>query len=239
MARPSSRVVRLLVLGLLSTMAGLSACGSSSGSKATSGESSKSANQIFADAKKATGGASSVHIFGHITSGSDKTDLDFVDSSVRSGGTITDSGATIQVIVSGKTLYLMGSAASMAKLTGDQAAGQLLGGKWLETTKDNKDFGSLAQLFDLTNLVKDIQPQGTLQKRSVTTINGQSVIGLTDASRKGTLYVASSGPPYMIELVGGPGETGTITFDNYGSAKPPTIPKNPINLDQLESGSGA
>ena len=58
------------------------------------------------------------------------------------------------------------------------------------------------------------------------------------ADPNGTLYVANSGPPYMIKLVGGPGQPGSITFDQYESAKPPAIPAGAINLNQLESGSG-
>ena len=236
MPRPSSRVASLLAACVLSTMAGLSACGSSSPTT-TSGEASKSANQIFKDAEHATQSASSVHISGLVVSGKDTINLDFVDSSARSGGTISDNGATFQIVQSGKTVYLMGSAATMAKLGGGQAAGQLLGGKWLQTTTDNKDFGSLAGLFNLTNLVKSIQPTGTLQKGQVTTINGQSVVPLTDASKKGTLYIATSGPAYMIKLVG-PAHAGAITLDHYQTAQPPAIPTGAINLDQLQSGSG-
>lgn len=220
---------------MLATMAFLSACGTSS---SNNGEASKSANQIFSDAKSATESTSSVHISGRVRSGSDNVNLDFVDTSVRSGGTISDNGATFQIILSGTTVYLKASQATMSKVSGNQAAGQLLGGKWLQTTTGNKDFGSLAGLFNLPNLIRNIQPQGTLHKGSVSNIDGQSVVGLTDSTRKGTLYVADSGRPYMIELVGGPGGPGMITFDQYGSAKSPAIPAGAVNLDQLESGSG-
>ena len=123
----------------------------------------------------------------------------------------------------------------MAKVSGSQAAGQLLGGKWLQTTTGDKDFGGLAQLFNLRTLIHNIQPQGTLHKGSVSTVDGQSVVGLTDSTRKGTLYVANTGRPYMIELVGGPGGPGTISFDEYGSAKAPAIP---IGSHQSQSTGG-
>ena len=130
----------------------------------------------------------------------------------------------------------MGDAASMAKFGGGQAAGQLLGGKWLQTSTDNKDFGSLAQLFDLGNLVRAIQPQGTIRKGAVTTVDGQSAIPLTDSSGNGTLYVANTGRPYLIEVKGGPKQSGTIKFDEYESAKPPAVPTGAVNLDQLQNG---
>jgi hypothetical protein len=231
---PAKPLVRLLLLGTLSTMAVLSACGSSN-----NGEASKSASKIYADAKKATESASSVHISGRFHSGSDKIGLDFVDSSRRSGGTISDNGATFQVILSGKTAYIKGSKATMTKVSGDAAAGQLLGGRWLQTTVGNKDFGSLTAVFNLSDLINSIQPQGSLRKDAVTTVNGLSVIGLTDTALKGTLYVATTGHPYMIKIVGGPKNPGTITFDRYGSAQPPAIPTGAVNLDQLEGGTSA
>jgi hypothetical protein len=223
-------------LGVLPTMAALAGCSSSS--SPASGEASKSASQIFSDAQQATQSVSSIHVFGRITSGADKIGVNVVDSTIRSGGTISENGSTFQIVLSGKTIYLKASAATMSKLAGATAAGQLLGDKWLQTSTDNKDFGSLAGLFKLSNLIQNIKPQGAIHKGSVTNIDGQSVIMLTDTSHQGTLYVADTGPPYMIELVGGKGESGKITFDQYGSAKPPAIPTGAINLDQLGSSSG-
>jgi hypothetical protein len=234
MHQPLTPVFRLLVLGILATMAVLTGCSSSS----TNGEASKSAHQIFSDAERATESASSVHISGRFISGGDNVNLDFVDSSGRSGGTITDKGTTFQIVLSGRTVYIKGSQATMTKLAG-KAAGQLLGGKWLQTTTSDKDFGDFSQLFDLPKLIQSIQPQGTLHKGAVTNLNGQSVIGLLDSSRQGELYVANSGRPYMIELTGGPKQPGRLTFDQYGSAKRPAVPKGAVNLDQLEGGSGA
>jgi hypothetical protein len=235
MKRPAAPLVRLLLLGPLSTMAVLAACSSSAPSN---GEASKSANTIFADAERATESAASVHIAGRFNSGSDKIALDLVDSSKRSGGTIADDGQTFQVILAGKTAYIKGSKATMTKISGT-AAGQLLGGRWLKTTPGNQDFGSLTGLFKLSNLIGSIQPEGSLRKGSPTTVKGQSAIGLTDPAHKATLYVATSGRPYMIELVGGPGQPGTLTFDQFGSATPPAIPKGAVDLDQLEGGSSS
>lgn len=236
MAGSSTRLARLLLLGTVSTMAFLSACGSSG---STNGEASKSADQIYADAKIATESASSVHVSGRIMSGSETLGLDFVDSSVRGGGTISFDGASVALILSGTKVYFKGSVATMTQLSdGNRAAGQLLGGRWLQTTTGNKDFGSLATLFELPKLIAEIKPHEPLKRDPVSTIDGQSVVGVTDTLRKGTLYVDTSGPPYMVEIIGGPKDPGTITFDHYGSATPPAVPTGAINLDQLEGGSG-
>lgn len=233
MNRPATPLVRLLLLGMLSTMAVLAGCSSSG-----NGEASKSASKILSDAERATQSASSVHVSGRFRSNGDTIAIDFVDSSKRSGGTISDDGATFDVILSGKTAYIKGSKATMTKVSG-AAAGQLLGGRWLQTTVGTKDFGNLTAIFKLSDLINSIQPHGKLRKDPVTTVNGHSVIGLTDTVLKGTLYVATTGRPYMIKLVGGTKGPGSITFDQFGSAEPPAIPSGAVNLEQLEGGTSA
>src|SRR5690348_11877670 len=99
MSELTSGRARVLALSLLSTGAFLSACSSASSSSDTNGESAKAPSQIFADAKHATSSASSVHISGDITSGSSNIALDVVDSSGRSGGSITENGAKVQVVL--------------------------------------------------------------------------------------------------------------------------------------------
>ena len=179
MPGPPPRLVRFLVPVLLSATAVLAGCGSSAG------EASKSAAQIFSDAQRATETASSVHVSGRVTSGGDQIDLDVVDATGRSGGSLTDNGATFQVVVSGRTVYIEGSVATMTKLSGSAAAGTVLGGKWLMTTTASQGLGNLPGIFDLTDLLHNIRPQGTLHKGSPATVDGRAVIGLTDSSRRG------------------------------------------------------
>ena len=69
---PAPRLRRIVVLGTLPLLAVVSACGSSG---STNGEASKSARQIFSDSERATEAASSVHVSGRITSGSDRISL--------------------------------------------------------------------------------------------------------------------------------------------------------------------
>jgi hypothetical protein len=236
MAMRPARLSRSLGLCVVSATAFLSACGSGSPAAAGNGEAAKSATTIFADAEHATASASSVHIVGRITTGSTKEAFDFVDAAPRSGGTITDNGATFTLILAGKTIYLKGDATSLGTLSGNQAAGQLLGGKWLQASSSDKDLSGLSQLFDLPSLVQAIKPKGALRKGSVTTVDGRSAIALTDTSRSATLYVATTDHPYMLEITGGPKEPGTVTFGQYTTARPPAVPTGAVNLDQLENG---
>jgi hypothetical protein len=236
MNRTTSPISRALALTALSSIAVLAGCGSSG--PASNGEAAKPATQVFSDAQKATAAASSVHVVGHITSGGKPISLDFVGGTKRGGGALSSSGWSLQIVLAGQNVYLKGSAASFTTLAGNKAAGQLLGGRWLQTTNANKDFGSFSELFNVSKLVHAINSKSdSIKKGSPTTVDGQSVVTLIDAKEQGKLYVAATGPPYIVEITGGPKEPGTIKFNQYGSAKPPATPTGAINLDQLEAQS--
>ena len=220
-------------LGVLALAVAAAACGSSS---SANGEAAKPGATIFSDAQLATEAAPSVHITGDLTSGSEHIVLDITATQPRSGGSISENGATVDVVRAGQNLYLKGSAAALATLSGSKSAGQLLGDRWLQTTTANKDFSDLGQLFDLRQLVQQLKPTGTVRKGRTTTVDGQSAIGLVDSADDGTLYVATSGQPYVLEIVGGAGEKGTLSFAQYGAAHAPAVPAGAVNLDQLEQG---
>ena len=234
------------VLVTLTLGVGAAACSSSpasnssgsGGSGASNGEAAKTATQILADAQKATGAASSVHIAGSFKSGSDTVALDFVATPARSGGSFTDNGATLDLVTAGTNVYLKGSAASFTKLAGSSAAGRLLGDRWLQTTTSNADFGSFGQLFDLKQLVQQIKPQGAIRKGATTTVGGQGAITLIDTSDSSQLLVATTGPAYILEITNNSSAKGTVAFDQYGRASAPAVPTNAINLDQLEKTGG-
>ncbi len=65
-------------------------------------------------------------------------------------------------------------------------------------------------------------------------MNGQKVIGLTDGRGGGTLYVATTGQPYPIQLVSpGNGAEGKITFDQWGTTVTIAAPKSAIDISKL------
>ncbi len=209
------------------------ACSSSS----TSSEASESPDQILQDAKAATTSASSVHVHGQIEgSNTGNVTLDIVVSHGAGGGTISEGGSEFQVIVIDNRVYVMADQGTLQRLTGNAAASQLIAGRWLETTTSNADFRDISQLTNLTALVQQISPRGTISKGQVTTVNGESAVPLSDSSGGGSVYVATNGPSYILQVKGGSGSSGsrgTIVFDEYNKAVPPVAPANPVNLDQL------
>jgi len=179
-----------------------------------------------------------VKISGTVTNGGKPTSLNIVSAQGAGGGTITSGGATINIVVVPPNVYLKADKASWTKLANSAVAGQLFAGKWLQTTTADKDFGSFAQLLDAATLTQQITANGTVTKGAVTTFHGKKAVPLRDASANGTLYIAASGSPYILGLVGSGAKRGSqLLFTQYGSAKVPSAPSNAISLAQLQQNS--
>jgi hypothetical protein len=223
-------IVSALVFTLLAA-----ACG---GGKSSNGEEKKAATQVFADAKAAVLQASSFHVSGQTGEGTAALSLDVSLSSTRGGGRITVQGATLQLVASGRELYLKADANSWQKLSVKPAASQLLANRWIKVPTTNADFSELAALLDSSKFMKNLTAEGRVTKHAVTKIDGNRAIPLVD-SRGGTLYVAATGPAYILKIVdtgkssGGP---GTVTFDHYGDATVPPVPTGAVDFGTLIKG---
>lgn len=210
------------------------ACGGSSGPNHEAG---RSAMQIFRDAQAATASASSVRVAGSGAPGGAPLRLAIVAARGRGGGSITTGGATLQLVLGGSRIYLMGDEASMQKLTGDGARAKALANTWLETAAGNPQLPGLGDLLNITELPGQFSVQGTLTKGAPTTFNRVRVLTLVDGSTSGTVYVAADGKPYIEGVRGGRGPgAATITFSDYGSARAPAAPAHWRPLEQVTGG---
>jgi hypothetical protein len=220
-----------LVALLTATM--LAACGSSSGN----GVASKTPTEIVTAAKTAVDGANAVHVSGSIVSSGTPITLD-LDLLAGKGarGRLSDNGLAFELIEIGQTVYIKGSSAFYRHL-GGTAAAQLLEGKWLKAPTTSGSFASLASLTDLRQLFDTaFAHHGTLAKSGTTTIGGQKVVGVSDTSKGGTLYVATTGSAYPIQVVGAATNVGKISFDRWNERVPLAQPANAIDITQLQSG---
>jgi hypothetical protein len=224
----------LLLLLLIS--AAIAGCGGSSSSSGN-GVADKTPTEILAATKVASDAATSVHVSGSIVSGKSPITLDMSLLAGKGGrGKLSESGLPFELIQVGGSVYIKGSAA-FYKHIGGAAAAQLLQGKWLKAPSSSANFASLSQLTDLRLLVdQTLASHGSLKKTATTTINGQKVVGITDTTKGGTLYIATTGKPYPIEIskVGSGG--GKITFDQWNGAVTLAAPANAIDVAQLQSG---
>ncbi|MGP0101802.1 MAG: hypothetical protein ACLPUT_09320 [Solirubrobacteraceae bacterium] len=232
-ASPLARALPLaLALALAATLAG---CGGSSPSG--NGVASRTPAQIVAAAKAAAAGAATVHVAGSIVGEGQPISLNMELVAGKGGrGRIALAGLAIQLIDVDRSLYINGSASFYSRFAGPAAARRLQG-KWLKGPAERGPLRSLASLTDLGELIDStLAGHGTLTRGAATTIGGRAAVGVTDPARGGTLYVATTGAPYPLEIVKAGADGGRIVFDRWNKPVTLAAPANPINIKQLQSG---
>ena len=230
MNRRGTRAVRALAVTIV-LAGGAAACGGPS----SNGEAAKSPSQILRDAQAATASASSVRVSGSGTFGGKPISLDIVSSAAGGGGTMTVNGAELDVVAGKGNVYLKASSSSWTALGAPASAGSILAGKWWSAPASNSNFAQLARLLSVAALVRQLEPTGTITKGGTTTVDGQSVIPLRD-STGATLYVDATGKPYIQSISAPRNQPGQIRFSQYGTARPPAIPKGATSLSALGGG---
>lgn len=229
--RPPLRSLPVAALAL-ALSAALGACGSSS--PKDNGVAARPPEQIVAAAKAAADGASTVHVAGSISSEGRPLALDMELVAGQGGrGRITLDGLSIDVINAAGSIYVNGSEAFYRRIAGPEAA-KLLKGKWLKAPPSAGNFASLASLTSLTALIDStLAHHGALARGEKTTADGRRVIGVKDVSEGGTLYVATQGQPFPVEISKAGSEGGRIVFDRWDKPLTISAPADAINIKQL------
>jgi hypothetical protein len=236
-----SPIVRLRSLLLLAgafalALFALPGCGSSSSGN---GVASKGAEEIVKEAKTAADGASSVHVSGSVNSGGSPVTLDLNLAAAKgASGQISQNGSTFKIVIDGATAYISGSDAFYRRL-GGSAAAQLLAGKWLKVSTNTPEFASFGSLTNMRKLLDTVLVgHGTLQKGSTTTVGGEQAIEVKDTTRGGSLYVATTGKPFPLQISKTGSEAGAIKFDKWDEPVTITAPASSVNLSELKSLAG-
>jgi hypothetical protein len=224
---------------MLVLMAGLLAgCGGSGGgttSSSSNGEASKSGTQVLSDATRAATGASSFHASGHVSSSGTSVTLDLTIAKGKGAkGSMSTGGASFDLVEVGNTVYIKGSDAFYKKF-GGAAAAQLLHGKWVKGSASTGQLAPLADLTDPQALFQEVaKNHGKLVNDGETTYAGQKVVEIKKASSGDILYVAATGTPYPVALVGGKGDKGdTVTLDKWNQSVSISPPSGAIDLSTL------
>lgn len=248
-ARSAKQIARarswtvLLAVGMCTVAVGIAGCGGSTHKQTTTaaadnGVAAKSPDAIVAAAATAARSAKSVHVSGSIDSGGMPISLDMSLVTGKGGsGRMSLNGESFRIIVVDQKVYINGSDAFWQRL-GGSAAVQLFRGKWL-TGPISGQFGGVAQLTDVTTLFnKLLSSHGTLAKGATSTIGGQKVIAVRDTTKGGTLYVATTGNPYPIQISGASGGTsGRMVFDRYNQPVSLSAPANAVDVSKLRASS--
>ncbi len=233
LSRYHSRFAPLACLPI--ALAALAGCGGSSSSG--NGVASKSPTDIVSAAKTAADGASSVHVTGSIVNAGSTIALDMELLKGTGGhGKLSQNGLSFELVEVGDSVYIKGSPAFYQHFAGGAAA-QLLQGKWLKAPANTGNFATLGSLTDLRKLLDStLASHGTLAKGATTKVEGQEAIGVKDLSRGGTLYVATSGTSYPLQITKGGSGGGTVTFNHWNAPVTVTAPTNAVDLSKLASG---
>lgn len=222
------RLFPSLTAGLIAVA--LAGCGSSS--SAQSGIASEPPQMILKSTMGAADSLKSVHAAGSIVSGGQHIAIDLhLVGGVGGRGQITLNGLTFQLVGLGKYAYMNAPAQVWQKAGVPAAPARQLDGKWLRTPASGQ-FASIAQLTDIRQLFGQLlKPHGKLKTGAVSTVAGHKVVALT--SGQGTLYVATTGKPYPVELIKQGSDGGHLSFDHFNDAISVTAPPNTVDLPQL------
>jgi hypothetical protein len=210
--------------------------GGCGGSSSGNGVAAKAPEQILAASKAAADAASSAHVSGSIVTAAGPIGLDLSLSSGGGRGQLSLAGLGFELIQTGATIYIKGSAALYHHIAG-AAAAQLLQGRWLKAPISAPEFASIASLTNLHGLVDaTLADHGALKKLPPTRVDRQPVVGLRDAAIGETIYVATTGKPFPVQVVRSGSGGGTVNFDSWNVPVSIAPPANAIDLAQLRGG---
>ena len=128
---------------------------------------------------------------------------------------MSTNGLRFDLVRIGDTVYIRGSDEFYKHFAG-AAVAQLLHGKWLKAPATRGRLKSIAPLTSIAALFAGISSHhGKLANDGKTTYKGQDVVAIRDTSDDSKLYVAATGKPYPVAIVGGkkasPGRSRSAT----------------------------
>lgn len=220
-----------LALPLIVTLTG---CASST----NAGIASKSPAQILAASRAAALSSSSVRVVSRASQGRLTVTIQMEASRGSGRASLSLLGLSYEAIRIGSTLYLKGNKAftrQLARITHRK----LTPGTWLKAPADAPQLSSFAALTklhaELTLLLSNDYPT---TRGPMTKLNGQHAVELTQTAKlfTGSLYIATTGKPYPIELLKHGRETGQTTYSNWNQTVRLTAPANATKLNSLKAG---
>jgi hypothetical protein len=225
-ARARAGVSLALILGA-ALAAALTGCGSSD-----NGVASKSASEILAASKAAAASATSVHVVSKSSQGPLSIALNLDMASNGGRGQVSLLGLNFELIRVGNTLYAKGNHAFYTRLSATTGL-HLPQGVWL---KAPASAGKLAQLASFTDLSRELNlllnANNPIAKGHTSTVNRQRAIELRQTGQlfTGSLFIATSGKPYPIELLKRGRESGQTTFSGWNAPVSLTAPANAVAI---------
>jgi hypothetical protein len=227
--------MRAFALAVALTAVLVAGCGSSSKAAQPNGMASKSADQVFAAAKAAATSASSAHVAGKLVSNGTAITLDLSMARDKGAkGSVSVNGLGFDLVKIGDTAYIKGSDAFYQHFAGPAVA-QLIHGKWIKAPTTSKQFRSFANLASVSGIFTEIGAHhGKLVNDGKTTYKGQPVGAIRDVSDDSKLFVAATGAPYPVAIVGGrKNQSGSVTFSDWNQPVSLSAPSGAFDVSQV------
>jgi hypothetical protein len=139
--------------------------------------------------------------------------------------------------------YLRGNAAALKNYYGIRApVAAHLSGRWISVHHGDRGYKQLTSQVTLSGFIDEISMEAPMARRGSSLVGNQPAVvvqGTASAASgdiKETLYVASTGRPLPLRLVGHvPGERLRAMFGNWGEALHLAPPANSIPISSLTS----
>jgi hypothetical protein len=217
--------------GVLATIAlavALAGCGGTS----SNGVASKPPSEIVAASKAAAVRAKSVHVISKFSQGPLTISYNLELANDGGRAQVSVLGLSYEAIRIGDTLYLKGNPAFDERVDGS-AGLHVPSGVWLMTHTNSGELGGLIAVTELNGeLGRLISSANTYTAGVATTTNGQPTIEVKQAGKlySSSLYIATTGEPYPIELVKRGRETGQTTFSDWNQPVPLSAPAKTIAI---------
>ncbi len=241
--RTGVRTAGCALAGVLVVVA-LSACGGSGGPagggvSSPRGIATPGPDALVTRATRAIEGVRSVRLTGTLDAGLAGHPL-ALHLTIASGrgaiGSLSESGVSFRLVVIGGSDYIRGTTSFWRQYGGASVAAEL-DGRWLRAPRSSGEFASLQTITDLHTLLGALlNGHGSLTRGARSTIDGRRVIALNDVSDHGTLYVATTGPPYPIRLTRAGAQGGQLDFGDFGARVRITAPVHVVALSDLTDG---
>lgn len=194
------------------------------------GVASKPPDQIVTAAVKAIDGVSGVRVAGSIMENGIPVSLDLRLARSRGGeGTVSENGLSFRLIAVNNNLYILGSPAFWTHFGGSTAA-KLFHNKWLKVPNSGQ-FATLGALTSIPRLFSQLlSSHGKLASAGRATVNGQPAVAVRDTTAGGTLYVATTGQPYPLQIVKAGRGGGHVRFSEFNQPVSLQPPAHSISL---------
>ncbi|WP_146605915.1 hypothetical protein [Micromonospora craterilacus] len=235
--------VSAAVVGIL-----LAGCGGQNGSgtsspgpsesvaAASNGVADLTAEEILTKATAALETARSYQFKGEMGGDDGLMSIDLKVDGEDVAASLVQAGSTIHVLVVDGQPYFKANAKFWKEMAGEEGAGmaKLVGGRWVKVDPDDKAF---ADLFLLADPREMLAVEGGVVKGESKTIDAGPAIALVSKEDDSTLYVATTGEPRPLLIVG-PGNEGEVVISRFGDSFPEIkVPAESEVLDFTEFSS--